>query len=168
MPNPAPSEHLPTAIRYLLACATSAEGDRCNPECPGYFVNSETHTVERCDECASHHGYTDVADDDMWAALKAVQLLARAIPIDVTPETLEAKLELGMDVENDADGWWDAAHAVTDPVFADLLAQLDATCETRIRVTAAQRSAFLAIAATLPGWADGPDHAPHPIIVTDR
>lgn len=168
MPNPAPSENLPAAIAFLLACATDP-GDRCgDPACPGYFVNVDTDTVERCDDCAREHGFTDVADDDVWEAIRAVQAIGRAVPINVTPETLAPKRVLAVDEEYGLETWWDAARNVADLAFAEMLARIDGSTGADALVTVAQADAFLAIARTLPGWNGGPDHAPHPIFVTER
>ncbi len=67
-------------------------------------------------------------------------------------------VRLGIDYENGSDLWWesggrelwegiaeapDAAHVVVDESIAE---------------------SWLAEAASIPGWADGPDYAPHPVI----
>lgn len=59
-----------------------------------------------------------------------------------------------VDDENNATEWWDALQACR-PVLASQLRRND--------VTAINRATWNALTA-LPGWRDGPDYAPTPLI----
>lgn len=61
------------------------------------------------------------------------------------------------DEENNAPTFWDAVHASSD---ADIRAIGDADEATVSAGTLAKLQA-------LPGWSDGPAHAPNPLIVTE-
>lgn len=90
-----------------------------------------------------------------------------------------------VDQENAAESFWDAfsdgaditiqAHRHADdhsmpaiveripfPAFAE---PLNDCSVTEIECTAEQADAFVAYASRLPGWADGPAYAKHPVIV---
>ena len=72
-----------------------------------------------------------------------------------------------IDFENTVERWWDAAreHASTmkDPIFTRVLRAIDGADE--IEIARAEAEAFLAVAATLPGWNDGNRRAPRPVVV---
>jgi hypothetical protein len=46
-------------IRALL----DARMERCDDDCPGWFVSGDDGDVERCDECASLNGYSHILTD---------------------------------------------------------------------------------------------------------
>lgn len=79
-----------------------------------------------------------------------------------------------VDEENNAETWWDAARAATTRVFLaddvdanDLADLIDGDTNT-IMLSAEDAAAFRAWAETLPGWSDGPAHAPHPFVFNEE
>jgi hypothetical protein len=65
-----------------------------------------------------------------------------------------------VDFENNVEKWWDALRA--DPELASL--PIADTSTEWCEVTDGQLAALKA----LPGWSDGPKHAPNPLIVRER
>jgi len=46
--------------------------DRCDPGCPGWFRNTDTDRIERCDECARIAGIADdLMDEDVASVVDA-------------------------------------------------------------------------------------------------
>ena len=80
--------------------------------------------------------------------------------------TKTAHKTLLIDYENNAEEWWTAAREAIDscPEAARSFVQ-DGPDEHQVSPETAE--AFLAWAATLPGWSDGPEYARHPVLVQD-
>jgi hypothetical protein len=72
---------------------------------------------------------------------------------------------ISIDYENNAEQWWMAAQAsdTTPAAFAIILA--DSVDD--ITVSDEDAAAIMAWAETLPGWADGPEHAPTALTLHD-
>ena len=66
-------------------------------------------------------------------------------------------MRLAIDFENPAPGWWDAGGR---DLWEALLEGFDGSS---VVVDRALADSWLAQAAAVPGWADGPEWAPHPI-----
>lgn len=68
---------------------------------------------------------------------------------------------VGTDWENGDEDWWDAANTATN---APAVWQAAASADP-IVVTADEAEQIIAWAETLPGWDEGPEFAPHPLVV---
>jgi hypothetical protein len=68
-----------TPQAFLAAHASNPE--RCDPACPGWFINSESGLTNRCDECWSHYPEDDQPCDGEAAA-------ARVEPNTIVPRML--------------------------------------------------------------------------------
>jgi len=73
--------------------------------------------------------------------------------------------EAFVDEECHAEEWWDAAHDHVGPFAEDVRALARGE---RLLLTADARDQLLSWAKRLPGWAPGPDHARHPLIIVER
>jgi hypothetical protein len=69
-----------------------------------------------------------------------------------------------IDSENCAIVWWEIARAKAH-LFSPAIATWLNDWESEIEVTEDEAAEFLKIAQSLPGWNDGPDHAPNPVIL---
>ena len=96
---------------------------------------------------------------------------------------MTTQIRIAVDQENNAETWWDAARNALKagrnaerhtPAWTFARA-LPASCEpvvcqllvSEAIVTTQDAAAFRAWAETLPGWSDGPEHAPHPFTFHD-
>ena len=86
------------------------------------------------------------------------------------------QIAIGVDYENNAETWWDAARTQARrerDLYPETERELPASCgailENADEVTVSTKDAatFRAWASQLPGWATGPDHAPHPVTFTE-
>ncbi len=66
-------------------------------------------------------------------------------------------VRLAIDFENDARRWWDSGG---QDLWDAIREGFDGGS---VVLEAALAESWLAEAARIPGWCDGPDHAPHPI-----
>lgn len=72
---------------------------------------------------------------------------------------------IAVDFENSAEAWWDAARSADGrPAAMNVLLY---TNETDVTVSDDAALDLIAWAESLPGWNDGPEHAPHPLTVHD-
>lgn len=65
----------------LLRALLASRNLRCDPSCPGWFVNSERAEIQVCDECSFANGL-DVDDDDVAELPEAQSALAEEWPDD--------------------------------------------------------------------------------------
>lgn len=68
-----------------------------------------------------------------------------------------------VDEENNAETWWTAARASTDAPEA--IRPILSTGASRVVVPYAEDATVRAWCEALPGWNDGPAHAPHPLVL---
>lgn len=66
-----------------------------------------------------------------------------------------------VDQENGAEEWWDAARDASE--CPDGLVDLIDGTDTEVTLSGEDAAVALAWCQALPGWNDGPDHAPHPL-----
>lgn len=75
---------------------------------------------------------------------------------------------LRVDYENNATTWWDAArdlaNSMANPTFTRILNALEREDEIGDDVLRGELDSFIAAASVLPGWADGPAYARHPVL----
>ena len=80
------------------------------------------------------------------------------------------RYRLHIDLENNSESWWDALASsgrMPPPALRALAVGLRPGRRVRW-ITAAERDAALAFAATLPGWDNGPEYARHPFTVETK
>lgn len=81
---------------------------------------------------------------------------------------------ISVDYENNAEIWWDAAredqaHHAIPPTIASLVKPLlEVGGVDSITVSDAEAARIVLWAKSLPGWSDGPDHAPTALTVSDE
>lgn len=64
--------------RAALRAYLASRPKRCDPGCPGWFINDDLDRVERCDDCAHANGLADDVDDSDIEALPEVRSIIRA------------------------------------------------------------------------------------------
>lgn len=76
-----------------------------------------------------------------------------------------------VDSENNANKWWDAAwqwqEAAKEEDITDAQAAFLAYGQDEVTVPAEDAAAFRTWAEKLPGWAEGPEYARHPVTFND-
>lgn len=76
--------------------------------------------------------------------------------------------EIKIDWENYTESWWTAAHAALNdgsaPKFLrPILENSSLVCELNVTPKEARQAHDWA--TSLPGWYEGPEHAPHPLLI---
>ena len=74
---------------------------------------------------------------------------------------MEGKIVIMVDFENNSDFWWNCGGL---DLWTAITGDPSANC---VEITPVAAKAWLHLAEQIPGWADGPDYARHPVIVTD-
>lgn len=78
---------------------------------------------------------------------------------------------ISIDWENNADTWWDGARQTArrdaGSVVAATYRALASMQLDELTLDEPDARAFLDWCAAIPGWHDGPKHAPHPLLVRD-
>jgi hypothetical protein len=116
------------------------------------------------DEDGWHVGGPADLDDASWAPrddAMAARLRARA------DREGDAQISvISVDEECSAEEWWVAAGA-SDSTPVQIREWVARWLNCSIRVPRETANEIMTWAASLPGWSDGPAHAPHPLIVRD-
>ena len=84
--------------RPSVAVTLATYRDRCHPSCPGWFVNTDSLRVERCDECSTlnnAHWVTDSACARLPAARLARSMMREIDKLGGAVAYLTARLERG-------------------------------------------------------------------------
>ena len=80
--------------RPSVAVTLATYRDRCHPSCPGWFVNTDSLRVERCDECSTlnnAHWVTDSACARLPAARLARSMRREIDRLGARLDALKAK-----------------------------------------------------------------------------
>lgn len=124
-----------------------------------------------CAYCGATHTppaeVPELGDDEAWEAL-AEDHADACEWIETRAHRFDTRIMI--DQENNAEEWWDAARADAgeqSPAVAALFARIDAATASvhGVCCRAQDAEALVAWASDLPGWGDGPEHAPNPLLV---
>lgn len=75
---------------------------------------------------------------------------------------------LMIDWENNAEEWWEAAGKNFDIFEPRISEWINKGSSPELLVSEEEGNKFLDAARTLPGWNDGPEYAPNPVIFDTR
>jgi hypothetical protein len=127
--------------------------------------------AEECASCGATHvpptEVPELGDDEAWEAL-AEDHADACEWIETRAHRFDTRVVV--DQENGDEEWWDAASADAgkqSPAVAALFARIDASQASvhGVCCRAQDAEALVAWATDLPGWGDGPEHAPNPLLV---
>ena len=86
----------------------------------------------------------------------------------VTGCTYEGGCWIVIDTENNGDRWWDAARDCDDDGPIALIRELLHGDDWSVELSGDEAREVMAFVATLPGWSEGDNRAPHPLLMSEE